>query len=206
VRPTESMHHRLRYRLTHRRNGWRQVKCQPACRPWETAGVDRRSDPAIARDLAAGAVAGTVATIAMSTLMLTAQRAGLLGEQPPRKLSDAVLGAIAGGRADERTRRVGTSIVHLGIGASAAALHQVGRRLAGRPRPAAIWGGGFGALFWALNYMVVAPVLGIMPPPDRDRPGRAPVMLGANIVWGAVSAVVGDRLARISASSGSSRR
>jgi hypothetical protein len=167
--------------------------------------MDLRSDRAIVRDLAAGAVAGTVATIAMSTMMLTAQRAGLLGEQPPRKLSDAVLDAVAGGRADERTRRVGTSIVHLGIGASAAALHQVGRRLAGRPRPATIWGGGFGALFWALNYVFVAPVLGIMPPPDRDRPGRAPVMLAANIAWGVVSAVLGDRLAQVFASSGSSR-
>jgi hypothetical protein len=91
--------------------------------------------------------------------------------------------------------------VHLGIGASAAALHQVGRGLAGQPRPAAMWGGAFGALFWALNYVFVAPVLGIMPPPDRDRPGRAPIMLGANIVWGVVSAVLGDRLARIPASS-----
>jgi hypothetical protein len=159
--------------------------------------MDLRNDPTIVRELAAGAVAGTIGTIAMSTLMLMAQRAGLLGEQPPRKLSDAVLDAVAGGRADERTRRVGTSIVHLGIGATAAALHQVGRHLAGGPRPAAVWGGGFGAVFWALNYGFVAPAVGIMPPPDKDRPGRAPVMLAANIVWGAVSAVVGDRLARI---------
>ena len=160
-----------------------------------------RTDPTIVRELAAGAVAGTVATVAMSTLMLTAQRAGFLGEQPPRKLSDAVLDAVSNGRADERTRRLGTSIVHLGIGATAAALHQGGRRLAGRPKPAAIWGGGFGAVFWALNYGFVAPTLGIMPPPDRDRPGRAPVMLAANVVWGAVSAVVGDRLARMRARS-----
>ena len=93
--------------------------------------------------------------------------------------------------------------MHLGIGATAAALHQVGRHLAGGPRPAVIWGGGFGALFWAVNYGFVAPAIGIMPPPDRDRPGRAPVMLAANIVWGAVSAVVGDRLARILAKSSS---
>ena len=155
-----------------------------------------RTDSPIVRELAAGAAAGTIATLAMSTLMLTAQRAGLLGEQPPRKLSDAVLDGVAGGRADERTRRLGTAVVHLGIGATAAALHQVGRRLVGRPRPAAIWGGAFGAVFWTLNYGVVAPAIGIMPPPDRDRPGRAPVMLAANIVWGVVSAVVGDRLAR----------
>jgi uncharacterized protein DUF6789 len=156
-----------------------------------------RTEPTIVRELAAGAVAGTVATVVMSTLMLTAQRGGLLGEQPPRKLSDAVLDAAAGGRADERTRRVGTAVVHLGIGATAAAIHQVGRHLTGAPTPAALWGGGFGALFWAVNYVFVAPAVGIMPPPNKDRPGRAPVMLAANIVWGGVSAVVGDRLARI---------
>jgi Family of unknown function (DUF6789) len=171
-------------------------------RPWEAAGMDLRAEPGIVRQLTAGAVAGTVGTIAMSALMLTAQRAGLLGEQPPRKLSDSVLDAVAGG-ADERTRRVGTSIVHLGIGATAAALHQLARHLAGSPRPAAVWGGGFGAVFWWLNYGLVAPAVGMMPPPDKDRPGRAPVMLAANIAWGAVSAVVGDRLARIPARSGS---
>ena len=164
--------------------------------PCEAPAMERRTDPVIVRELAAGAVAGTIATLAMSTLMLTAQRAGLLGEQPPRKLSDAVLDAVAAGQADERTRRLGTSIVHLGIGATAAALHQAGRRLAGRPRPAVIWGGVFGAVFWTLNYGFIAPAIGIMPPPDRDRPGRAPVMLAANVIWGAVSAVVGDRLVR----------
>jgi hypothetical protein len=160
------------------------------------------TNPTIARELAAGAAAGAVATIAMSTVMLSAQRAGLLGEQPPRKLSDKALDALANGRADERTRRLGTSIVHLGIGATAAALHQVGRRLANRPQPAAIWGGGFGAVFWGLNYGFVAPALGIMPPPDRDRPGRAPVMLAANVIWGALSAILGDRLARSPAADG----
>jgi hypothetical protein len=158
--------------------------------------VEPRTDPDLLSELAAGAVAGTIATVAMSALMLAAQRAGYLGEQPPRKLSDAILDDIAGTGADERTRRVGTAIVHLGIGASAAALHQAGRHLAGRPRPAALWGGGIGAVFWALNYGLVAPAIGIMPPPDKDRPGRPPVMLAANVLWGAVSAVVGDRLAR----------
>jgi alpha-beta hydrolase superfamily lysophospholipase len=73
-------------------------------------------------------------------------------------------------------------------------VHQAGRRLVGWPGPAAIWGGAFGALFWATNYVLVAPALGIMPPPDRDRRWRAPVMLAANLIWGAISAVVGDRL------------
>ena len=58
------------------------------------------TDHPVIRELTAGAVAGAVGTVVMSTLMLTAQRAGLLGEQPPRKLSDAVLDAVAYGRAD----------------------------------------------------------------------------------------------------------
>ena len=152
------------------------------------------TDHPILRELAAGAVAGAVGTVVMSTLMLTAQRAGMLGEQPPRKLSDAVLDAVADGRADERTRRLGTACIHLGIGATAAALHQVGRHAAGHPRPAGVWGGGLGAAFWALNYGLIAPAIGLMSPPDRDRPGRAPVMLAANVIWGAVSTVVADRL------------
>jgi hypothetical protein len=156
--------------------------------------MEHGTNPPILRALAAGAVAGTVATMAMSTLMLTAQRAGLLGEQPPRKLSDAVVDRVARKPVGERTRRLGTAIVHVGIGATAAALHQTGRQIAGHPKPAVIWGSGFGAVFWALNYGFVAPAIGIMAPPDRDRPGRAPVMLAANVIWGAVSAVIGDRL------------
>ena len=148
----------------------------------------------LVRDIASGGLSGTMATFAMSALMLGAQRAGFLGEQPPRKLSDALLDDITGGRADESQRRLGTAMIHLGIGATAAGLNQAGRRLVGWPGPAAISGGAFGAFFWAINYGLVAPALGIMPPPDRDRRWRAPVMLAANVIWGASSAVVGDRL------------
>jgi len=156
--------------------------------------MDLRTDAPSLRAVAAGAMAGTIATVVMSSLMLTAQRAGLLGEQPPRKLSDAVLDSVADGGADERTRRLGTAVVHLGIGAGAAAVQQLGRHVSGRPKPAAIWGAAFGAAFWVLNYALLAPAFGIMPTPDRDRPGRAPVMLAANVVWGAISAALGDRL------------
>jgi hypothetical protein len=152
-----------------------------------------RAHASIRRQLAGGAVAGTIATFAMSTLMLAAQRAGLLGRQPPRILADAVLDGVDG-RVGERTRRVGTSIVHLGIGAVAGALHQLARHLAGRPRPAGIWGSFVGALFWAMNYEILAPAFGILPPPAQDRPGRPPVMLASNVIWGAVSAAIGDRI------------
>lgn len=128
--------------------------------------------------------------------MLGAQRLGLLGEQPPRKVSNAVLDTIAP-TADEATRRLGTTLVHLGIGALAGVAHQLGRRAVRRPKPAAPLGAAVGGAFWALNYWVLAPATGLMPPPDRDRSDRPIVMFGAHLVWGAVSAVLGDRLAGV---------
>ena len=161
--------------------------------------------PTVTRDLAGGATAGVLATLAMSTLMLGAQRLGLLGEQPPRKISNAVLDAVAPG-ADEPTRQLGTTVVHLGIGALAGAAHQLGRRAAGRPEPAVPLGAAVGGGFWALNYWVLAPATGLMPPPDRDRGDRPVVMLVAHVVWGAVSALLGDRLAGVRRGAARSRR
>lgn len=152
--------------------------------------------PSIPRELAGGAAAGVLATLAMSTVMLGAQRLGLLGEQPPRKISNAILDEVAP-EANEATRELGTTVVHLGIGAAAGIAHQVGRRVVGRPRPAAPLGAAVGGGFWALNYWVLAPASGLMPPPDRDRPDRPIVMFVAHIVWGAVSALLGDRLAGV---------
>ncbi len=161
-----------------------------------TANRGGPNTDAVVRDLAAGAIAGTVATFAMSAVMLTAQKIGLLGQQPPRRLSDVVLDEVTGGRATEPVRRFGTAIVHLGIGAAGAAVHQAGRGMLSRPQPALAWGAGFGALFWAVNYGLVAPAIHLLPPPHRDRPGRPPVMLAANVVWGGLSSFIGDRLSR----------
>lgn len=167
---------------------------EPARLPEPAAAAN---DPELVRrDVFAGLAAGTIATLGMSALMLGAQRVGLLGEQPPRKIADAVLERVAGDRLPEGVRRAGTAAVHVGIGAVAAAGQQVGRRLLRWPEPSAAWGAGFGAAFWAVNYGLVAPAIGLMPPPTRDRPGRAPTMLAANVLWGALSAIVGDGLAR----------
>ncbi len=73
--------------------------------------------------------------------------------------------------------------------------------MAARPQPAVLWGGAAGATLWALAYWVVAPVVGLLPPPDRDRPGRPQVMLASHVLWGAVSAVLGDRLSEHEAGS-----
>ena len=149
-----------------------------------------------ASDVAAGVVAGIIATLAMSVVMQLGQRAGLLGVQPPRKVSDAFLDRAVGVPVGERTRRMGTAVVHLGIGAGAGAVQQVVRRRLSSPEPRFVWGAAAGGLLWTINYFVLAPLAGILPAPPDDRPGRPPVMLAANILWGGISALLGDRFLR----------
>jgi hypothetical protein len=91
---------------------------------------------------------------------------------------------------------MGTAVVHPGIGAAAGAGQQVGRRLLAWPEPRFAWGAVAGGLLWTMNYFVLAPMAGILRPPPDDRPGRPPVMLVANVLWGSISALLGDWLRR----------
>jgi hypothetical protein len=137
-----------------------------------------------------GALAGMTGTLAMSALMLPAQRLGVLGTQPPRLISDRLVPGAAGGmgrHATERERRLGTVFVHLGVGAAAGAALSVGRAVGLAPRltpPIAV---AFGCAFWAVNYVGIAPAIDLLPSPDRDRPGRPIVMLLAHALFGVVS-------------------
>ncbi len=157
----------------------------------------REHDPA--RDAALGAVAGIGATLVMSVVMLAATKAGILGKQPPRKLSERFLGAIGRSHPPEHERRIGTTVIHLGIGAVAAAAQQLFRGASGRPGPSVVWGALFGALLYAVNYFVLAPAARVLPQPWNDRPGRPPVMALSNVLYGAVAAAIGDRLVRAAA-------
>lgn len=155
----------------------------------------QRSWPSrLVRATSVGVAAGLIATLAMSLIMLPARWVGLLGTQPPRRISDELIGA-ASGRAwvPESERRRGTALVHLGIGAVGGAGYAVGREATGRRFPASVVGLGFGATLWAFNYIVAAPALDLFPPPWKDRAGRPPVMLAANALFGLVTAVLVDR-------------
>jgi hypothetical protein len=139
----------------------------------------------------------------MNLIMLPARWIGLLGTQPPRRVSDELIGAVKG-RAwvPEPDRRRGTALVHLGIGAIGGAGYGLGRELTGRRLPASLVGLGFGSALWAFNYIVAAPALDLFPPPWKDRPGRPPVMLAANVLFGLVTAMVVDRTDRDRAAPG----
>jgi hypothetical protein len=58
-------------------------------------------------------------------------------------------------------------------------------------------GAAFGAALYALNYVGLAPALGVLPAPTEDRPGRQPTMLAAHLVYGSTLGALLDRLTRI---------
>jgi len=131
-----------------------------------------------------GALAGTLATLPMSAVMLAAQRLGLMGKQPPAKITDAALDAT---RIDPPPpQRRGLAVVaHFAFGAAVGALFSAMHRRAPRVGRATVEGVAFGSVVWAASYAGWVPALGIMPPPTEDRPGRPASMIVAHWVFGA---------------------
>ena len=140
-----------------------------------------------------GAVAGTVATIPMSAVMLAADRAGLMGRQPPEVIATMGLQA-AGGHPSETTKRASALAVHFGFGAGAGALFGVLYRHTESLGPPIARGIGFGLVVYTVSYAGWIPALDIMPSPPNDRPGRPSSMIAAHVVFGAALAVLVDWL------------
>lgn len=138
----------------------------------------------VARSALAGAAAGGLATLGMSAFMFAGRRAGLLGRMPPEKITARALDAL-GVHRSRRGQDVAASVMHLAFGAGAGAVFEPARRALRLPVPAALQGAVFGTAVWAVSYMGWVPALGIMPPPERDRPGRPAIMLAAHWVYGA---------------------
>jgi hypothetical protein len=145
----------------------------------------------LAHRAARGAIAGTLATLPMSVLMLAAQRAGWLTEQPPERITAVSLKRTAGDSPDGLALDALTAVVHLGVGAAAGAVYgAMVEPLRPERVPPAAWGAIYGSLFWALSYVALLPALGLMPPPARDERRRPPVMLASHCVFGGVLGVL----------------
>lgn len=136
---------------------------------------------------AQGAGAGVAGTAAMTGVLLAARAAGLLGELPPRRITDAALGAADVHGLSPAARRGLAIVAHFGFGAAMGAvfgaLRPPGMRGAGR-RAAA--GAVFGLALYAASYAGWIPALGILPPPHRDVPGRPAATVAGHLVYGGV--------------------
>ena len=139
---------------------------------------------------ARGAAAGVVATGVMSLLMVAARRAGLMGRMPPEKITARLLRS-AGLPHGRRTQDAAATALHFGFGAGAGALF--GATVRRSRLPPVLAGSVFGAGVWLVSYMGWVPALGIMPPPQDDRPGRPQSMLLAHLVYGGVLGALSGR-------------
>jgi len=154
-----------------------------------------------APSIIAGVWQGAVGTVAMSVVMLGAQRLGLLGKQPPEEIVEHGLRRGLGVRAGETVENCLAVAAHIGFGASAGAVF-AGLHRSVRQPPSALTGMVYGLLIWLASYSGWVPALRIMPPPSRDRPGRPATMILAHLAYGGV---LGGRLGRPPQASAGSR-
>lgn len=134
------------------------------------------------RRVGRGAVAGTVATLPMSAVMVAAGRLGVMNRPPPKRIVEEALDAT-GIPHSEPTEAALAVAAHFGFGAAAGGVYTTitPRRFRGVRS-----GICFGLLVWAVSYAGWIPGLRILPPPAKDRPGRQWTMVVAHVVYGAV--------------------
>lgn len=144
-------------------------------------GVPTSDGPGLASVAVRGAAAGAVATVAMSGIMMAAQRSGLMGRHPPSEIVRAATGRKVRGK----PRSALAIATHLGFGAASGAAYAIATRPGRGPDPAPATGVIFGLGVWAVSYKGWVPALGILPPPRHDRPGRPAAMIAAHLVYGA---------------------
>ena len=130
----------------------------------------------------ADAASGAVATAAMSAVMIAGDRIGLLGEPPPTTVTRAALREAGVQRPSDAAGMV-APLAHLWFGAQGGVAFGMIRRFV-PGIPGAILGVLFGLGIYCVSYKGWIPALGILPPPEDDRPGRPAVMIAAHIGYG----------------------
>jgi hypothetical protein len=141
------------------------------------------------RNLVRGTAGGVLATAVMSVVMVAGEKAGLMGDQPPKRI---VRAALPGHRHRPKPGEgVLGAIAHFGFGAGAGALYGLlsrGRRV---PPPLGV---AYALGIWVGSYAGWVPRLGILPSIPHDRPGRPLVMGTAHVVYGAALALALNRM------------
>ena len=146
------------------------------------------------RDLMAlleGAISGVLGTLSMSAVMLAARRAGLVGQLPPERITEAGLDAAGQPRSKEVQDALAV-ILHLLFGAFLGSFFGLLHCRSRVPLGTALQGIVYGLLVWSVNYKGWIPALSILPPPERDRPDRTLIVALAHAVYGWTTATVVD--------------
>jgi uncharacterized membrane protein YagU involved in acid resistance len=142
----------------------------------------------IETELLIGAIAGVVATTAMTLSMAAMFRRLAHPERyplPPRELTEQAAAAAGARHAmDEPQMQAATLASHFGFGALMGSLYAtVFRR---RHAPDVGSGIGFGLLVWTASYLGWVPGLALLRPATEHPARRNGLMIAAHAVWGAV--------------------
>ena len=137
-----------------------------------------------------GALAGALATVPMSAVMLAGDR--LVGRQPPEAI---VRTALEAAPVDVPEGAVGPLALatHFGFGAT---LGAVSALVPGRGPAKGI---ALALAAYAASYQGWVPALGVLPAASRDHPGRPAVMIAAHVVYGGVLGALEARATTTSA-------
>lgn len=142
------------------------------------------------RDAVRGGAAGTVATAAMSVVMLAARRAGVVSKLAPGHVTEAGLEA-AEVDPDERTENVASTAVHLAFGAGTGVVFAlVAPHVDGPPVAKGLV---YGAAVLFVSYEGWVPATRILPPLHAQTPGGRWTLIASHAVFGAtLGALAGD--------------
>ena len=149
----------------------------------------------IARMALCGVIGGAYAAACMSALRLAVRRGGLVDEPVPDVVEAWATQEsnlpVQGGRLGHQLL---SQVLHLGVGAAGGAVHGT---LASTARAPVVRSGlllGLG--IWVVAFSVVTPLLGIARPSWRSHPVENALNIVAHLLYGVVTAVVADELAR----------
>jgi uncharacterized membrane protein YagU involved in acid resistance len=143
----------------------------------------------------AGVVAGLVATVPMTAVMLALHRRLPLGEQyplPPQEIT-AEMAEKAGldEHVGEPEHGVATTLTHFGYGAATGGIY--GALIDGVDAPPAALGAAYGVAVWVASYLGLLPALRILRPAMEHPARRNALMIAAHLVWGVTLGILADR-------------
>lgn len=148
--------------------------------------------------LVRGAIAGTVATVPMTLVMISLFRRLPRRQRyplPPRLLMENLTARVTRDKAVDEAKLTHVTVgTHFGYGAITGAFYPYLERDA---RPNVLTGMTFGVGIWAASYLGWIPAAGLLAPATRHPASRNALMLAAHLVWGAalarISAALRDR-------------
>jgi putative membrane protein len=142
-----------------------------------------------------GAIAGLIATVPMTLLMVAWHRRLPQDQQYPLPPHEITMNAAEDADVEETvedpvSQTAATLAAHFGYGAAAGAAYAA--LAPSVPLPPLVKGGLFGLTVWSVSYLGLMPAIGWHRSATEEPAGRNTLMLTANMLWGAVTAVLTD--------------